>query len=552
MTLVVKEGETWRGVAVHRAVIMPLCTFLREIEMDVMKEDPVVILPDVSLELLESLIRLVYKGFAPVSEVVTVENLLLLMRMLGLRMPAERLMVTMEKVEEEVEIVGFKNLNGLEIIGVKGGREQKKSLPLVGRRRSLEITPCASSANRENKKKRFSDQEPRRSRQILGRSAKSRRSSFRTTADENDNVIRNEDIDVEDNNNSLMPLDVKLECEEVEDISQSDRKERLREECEVSDNATKKRRYSRRKESLDPTLTCELCDFKCRFVKNMQKHYDENHRSNEFQCGLCDFKASTLGGLRVHSARKHSVGKKAVRLVERGEKRAKNDPRASNDEMIANKIYEENLTNNMREEKDYPVDGNNITMTLQCINAKESVKAIVGNEKNVYYEDNFSSTTNVPHLEAVEAAAHEDNSDITSSSMKETETSCVDIGEGEKLDGTVMKSVENSHNSTAAEAIEDNRNGNDKNSLDVVNNDDCDEKKIENDPLTILKYVKAAHAKGRVKMNKGIGSKTSKPMEGVKVKKRVVDVKEIDTEDVKSKRTDKIVNEEETLTIKND
>jgi len=457
----------------------------------------------------------------------------------------------MEKVEEEVEIVGFKNLNGLEIIGVKGGREEKKSLPLVGRRRSLEITPCVSSANRENKKKRFSDQEPRRRRQILGRSAKSRRSSFRTTADENDNVIRNEDIDVEDNNNSLMPLDVKLECEEVEDISQSDRKERLREECEVSDNATKKRRYSRRKESLDPTLTCELCDFKCRFVKNMQKHYDENHRSNEFQCGLCDFKASTLGGLRVHSARKHSVGKKAVRLVERGEKRAKNDPRASNDEMIANKIYEENLTNNMREEKDYPVDGNNITMTLQCINAKESVKAIVGNEKNDYYEDNFSSTMNVPHLEAVEAAAHEDNSDITSSSMKETETSCVDIGEGEKLDGTVMKSVENSHNSTAAEAIEDNRNGNDKNSLDVVNNDDCDEKKIENDPLTILKYVKAAHAKGRVKMNKGIGSKTSKPMEEVKVKKRVVESKEIDTEDVKSKRTDKIVNEEETLTMKN-
>merc|ERR1719244_2028032 len=124
--------------------------------------------------------------------------------------------------------------------------------------------------------------------------------------------------------------------------------------------------------------------------------------------------------------------------------------------------------------------------------------------------------------------------------MKETETSCVDIGEGEMHDGTAMKIVENSDDSIAA----------DKNSLDVVNNDDCDEKKIENDPLTILKYVKAAHAKGRVKMNKGIGSKTSKPMEEVKVKKRVADSKEIDTEDVKSKRTDKIVNEEETLTIK--
>jgi len=550
MTLVVKEGETWRGVAVHRAVIMPLCTFLRELEMDVMREDPVVILPNVSLELLESLIRLIYKGFAPVSEVVTVEHLLQLMRMLGLRMPAERLLVTMEKVEEEVEIVGFKNLNGLEVIGVKGGREEKKSLPLVGRRRSLEITPCVSSASRENKKERFSDQEPRRRRQILGRSAKSRRSAFRTTADENDDVKPNEDIDVEDNNNSMMPLDVKLECEEVEDIFQSDSKERLREECEVSDCATKKRRYSRRKESVDPLLACELCDFKCRFVKNMQKHYDDNHCSNEFQCGLCGFKASTLGGLRVHSARKHSVGKNAGKLVERGEKRARKGPRASNDEVIANKIYEENLTNNMREEKDYRVDGNNITMTLQCINAKESVKAIVGNEQTVYYEDNFSSTTNVPPLETAEAAAHEDNSDITISSMKKTETSCVDIGEGEMHDSKVMKIVENSHDSIAAEVIEDNKNSNDKNSLDVVKNDDYDEKKIENDPLTILKYVKAAHAKGRVKMNKGIGSKTFKPMEGEKVKKRVQDGKEIDTEDVKSKKTDKIVKEEETLAIK--
>ena len=125
MTLVVKEGETWFRVAVHRAVIMPLCTFLREIEKDVNRDDPTVILPDVPLELLEALIRLVYKGFAPLSEVVTVESLLLLMRMLGLAMPAERMIVTREKVEEEVEIIGFKNLYGLEIFETKAGMHGK-------------------------------------------------------------------------------------------------------------------------------------------------------------------------------------------------------------------------------------------------------------------------------------------------------------------------------------------------------------------------------------------------------------------------------------------
>ena len=64
--------------------------------------------------------------------------------------------------------------------------------------------------------------------------------------------IKNIEIDV-----SIMPHEVKLECEEVEDeeISQCYRRKRvLHDECQVSDSATKKRRLSRRRESIKTNL----------------------------------------------------------------------------------------------------------------------------------------------------------------------------------------------------------------------------------------------------------------------------------------------------------
>jgi len=371
MTLVVKEGETWFRVAVHKAVIMPLCTFLKYIEKDVNKEDLTVILPDIPLELLEALIRLVYKGFAPLSAVVTVDNLLLLMRMLGLTMPAERLMVTREKVEEEVEIIGFKNLYGLEIIETKAGME-RDSLPKTERRRSLEITPCRTSATPVNMKRRSH-------RQVLMRSLKSRDSS-RPTSDVNDNLKPNAESGeaVEGIIIPMLPLQVKLECEEVEDNSQCKSGKVHREEYdnEVSDSPAKRRR-----KSTIPSINCELCDFKCRFVNDMQKHYDENHCSNENMCTLCGFKASTLGGLRVHSSRKHNVGKNTVKRSEGDDKLAEAEPAASNDETISNNNCEENLANNAisREEKERSVDGGNVSIILDCVNVKESVKHHVEN-----------------------------------------------------------------------------------------------------------------------------------------------------------------------------
>ena len=134
------EGEAWDSVAVHRAVILPLCPLLSIMEKDVTNEDPTFILPDHPLELLRAFVKLVYKGSAATSEIVTIGNLLELMASFGLNMPVDRLMIVREEVNE-IEIVGFKKRNGLEII------EVNNNSPLTlacerSVRRSLEITPC--------------------------------------------------------------------------------------------------------------------------------------------------------------------------------------------------------------------------------------------------------------------------------------------------------------------------------------------------------------------------------------------------------------------------
>jgi len=414
----------------------------------------------------------------------------------------------------------------------------------------------------------------------------------------------------------MTTLDVKLvECEEVEDTSQLKSRKRKCKGGDISDSSTMKRRYIRRRESLDaPMLACELCDFKCRFVKEMQKHYDadcsnenlcmlcgftastrgglrvhsarkhsmgknkakfvegvykrageepvapidetvtnndceENLCSNENLCMLCGFTASTRGGLRVHSARKHSMGKNKAKLVVGVFKRAEEEPVAPIDETVTNNECEENLVINViTREEDYQVDDkNDAAMTLECINGNEPVKEIVGIETESSM-DNFSSNTNAPCLDAAESAKarpidESENLNCTDNcfqtSFKITQAGSVDIGKSDLLDDCVNKSAENNPAINAVQAIMDGCDGN--GSVEVVNKGKCTKKlgQNEDDPLTILKNVKAAHSMGRLKMPKGGGNKKVKPKASVEDKKGgLEDEKEFGTANDKTVKTE--------------
>ena len=70
MRLMGREGDAWNCVAVHKAVILPLCPLLAIVEKDVIKEDPTIMLPDHPLEL-QAFVHLLYEGSAPTSDTVS-------------------------------------------------------------------------------------------------------------------------------------------------------------------------------------------------------------------------------------------------------------------------------------------------------------------------------------------------------------------------------------------------------------------------------------------------------------------------------------------------
>jgi len=217
MRLMGREGDAWNCVAVHKAVILPLCPLLAIVEKDVTKEDPTIIFPDHPLELIQAFVHLLYEGSAPTSDTVTVKNLLELMAGLGLNMPADRL--RLDRVErKEIEIVGFKNCYGLEIIEVKHGFAPQ--VPVSGhssRRKSLEITPCPQNLNR-------SGQPPVKRRRLsknvknLEVKRKLRGKTFEKEGEEAPEL----DMEVNENEEKIgiynVPVEVKLECEEYVEI----------------------------------------------------------------------------------------------------------------------------------------------------------------------------------------------------------------------------------------------------------------------------------------------------------------------------------------------
>ena len=87
---------------------------------------------------------------------------------------------------------------------------------------------------------------------------------------------------VEDSQSSehVPPVEVKIEYEEiaVEDVQPT---------------VSRKRKYNRRREMLEvPAHACQFCDFKCRFLKNIQEHCNLVHSDTDFACDKCDYKAS--------------------------------------------------------------------------------------------------------------------------------------------------------------------------------------------------------------------------------------------------------------------
>jgi len=301
---------------VHRAVILPLCQLLGIMEKDVTREDPTVLFPDTPLELLEAFVRIIYTGSAPVSEVVTINSILVLMRSLGLYMPDHCLIIVKE--EEKVKVGEFLKPKGLDIIEVGSKSTAPPPAPpsIKPRPRSLEITPC----NSEPKPLLSKAQQPQqptpvctnrqkpRPRQLCKNISNKSTVSKSNAANIITSLVSNKEIVEMSKEAKKMKAKMRSKKVEVDIVGKQVDKKRKRDvELGPLEIPHMKRKYNRRSETLEVLVqACKLCEFKCRFLKDLSLHYEAVHFRDDFRCEKCDFVSSSFAGLRVHVGRKHA------------------------------------------------------------------------------------------------------------------------------------------------------------------------------------------------------------------------------------------------------
>ena len=89
LELVGNTGTGWGSVMVHRSVILPLCPYLAMMSL----EDPKIIFTGVPLEVIKSVVQLIYTGECTLTPVCDVKSILDLMVCMGLFIQADRLQV---------------------------------------------------------------------------------------------------------------------------------------------------------------------------------------------------------------------------------------------------------------------------------------------------------------------------------------------------------------------------------------------------------------------------------------------------------------------------
>ena len=90
LELVGREEVGWGSVKVHKAVILPLCPYLSKLSKVIEGiEDPQIIFSDVPVEVIKSVVQLLYTGQCTLSPVANVKGILDFMSSLGLKIPAD-------------------------------------------------------------------------------------------------------------------------------------------------------------------------------------------------------------------------------------------------------------------------------------------------------------------------------------------------------------------------------------------------------------------------------------------------------------------------------
>ena len=109
MTLVgVEPGGRLRSVKVHQAVFLPVCQVLSSAAADLYQEDLMVILPDTPVEVILTLVKIIYEGGSTETEVEKVIEFLKLMKNIGLPLTSlSRVIRPWRKFDDVIILAGI-------------------------------------------------------------------------------------------------------------------------------------------------------------------------------------------------------------------------------------------------------------------------------------------------------------------------------------------------------------------------------------------------------------------------------------------------------------
>eukprot|EP00092_Neocalanus_flemingeri_P025090 GFUD01027206.1.p1 GENE.GFUD01027206.1~~GFUD01027206.1.p1 ORF type:complete len:482 (-),score=128.17 GFUD01027206.1:32-1477(-) len=335
-------GDTeigWGSVLVHRAVVLPLLPHLAMLSQATgEREDSKVVFTDVPLEVIKSVVQLIYTGQCNLSPVSTVMRILDMMKSLGLFMQPDSLDVLQNPVTRRKVISGhiaitaqenafchkealmdetIENVISManrfadetaaeEIVASKDDPQKsqdkvksfkcdvcKKTFARNNLEQPMAIhkgikfccSECESSFSREPKLKEHQKNKQKFSKKKVAEIKQDKNKSAQAESQNIHTFKHPEDESVSTTASTSAVKDNK-------DLSRKD------ENCNSVKRVVKNKSEEQR-------FFCEHCDFKCRFFRQLIEHSGVLHSESMFSCENCDFKSKSLINIKMHRKRVH-------------------------------------------------------------------------------------------------------------------------------------------------------------------------------------------------------------------------------------------------------
>eukprot|EP00092_Neocalanus_flemingeri_P016256 GFUD01017601.1.p1 GENE.GFUD01017601.1~~GFUD01017601.1.p1 ORF type:complete len:468 (+),score=126.17 GFUD01017601.1:162-1565(+) len=320
-------GDTeigWGSVLVHRAVVLPLLPHLAMLSQTTgEREDSKVVFTDVPLEVIKSVVQLIYTGQCNLSPVSTVMRILDMMKSLGLFMQPDSLDVLQNPVTRR-EVIS----SHITITAQENAFYQKQAL--INETIDNVVSMANRFADETAEEEIVAPKDNHQKNQEKDKSFKCEvcKKAFARNNLERHMAIHKGELKLKERQKNKHKFSKKIagikqeknksalaesqnihtfKAPEDESVSAMARTGPAKENDDLirkDENCSSVKRVVKNK-SEEPRFFCEHCDYKCRFFRQLIEHSCVLHPESVFSCENCDFKSKKLLNIKMHRKRVH-------------------------------------------------------------------------------------------------------------------------------------------------------------------------------------------------------------------------------------------------------